>query len=806
LNLNNTVIRIKAGASLDPTQDYLLATVSGSLSGAVNPAPIWDVQPNNYSAFVPMVTNGNQIVLHALSLPPSLTSASVSPTVLGRNENLFISAAGAPGTYQISNLTANASSVGGASALVLVADGAGDYTNSVQISAAFAPSGGLPISITITDSNGISSGTNFTVSVIVTNRTWNGGSGSDNNWGSNPNWATGAGPGFVGDAVVFGGSTRLTPNMETNYSLTGLTFNNSAGSFTVGTSGKYLTLTGAGVTNNSVNQQTVNVPISLGAAQSFNAASGNLAFGQNITNNGNLLTVLGSSNTTISGVISGTGGLTKNGTGTVTLANVCSYSGLTAVNAGSVIFSGAGTSSLAGGFKVAGGLLQITAGTVNVPVAANSGNPSLTNGGNMTVSGGALNISSGANQAWFPIGDTSGQTSTLTISGGSIYVTNAYGTEVARQGSGTLTITSGGFTNADISNTGFIIGDQSTAQTGTVNLNGGVLAVNKIVSNNGTNSFNFDGGTLKPTGVNTSTFWVNSSKLAARVKENGGTINNNGVAIIIAQPLLHGGSNATDGGLIFAGNAKTTLTGGNTYTGDSVVTAGTLALTNSGALASSSIVISNGATFDVSGVGFTLGAGQTIKGGGTVRGATTINGTVSPGSSIGVLTFNTPPILNGTAVMEINRTNAVNADRLVVNGAFNYGGKLTVTNIGPAPQSGDSFTLFTATSYTGSFGTTNLPTLAPGLGWQFNASGNILTVVQTVATNSPPISFAASTGILTLSWPADHMGWRLQVQTNTITTGLGSNWFDVAGSSQTNSVLIPIDTDNDSVFYRLVYP
>ena len=36
---------------------------------------------------------------------------------------------------------------------------------------------------------------------------------------------------------------------------------------------------------------------------------------------------------------------------------------------------------------------------------------------------------------------------------------------------------------------------------------------------------------------------------------------------------------------------------------------------------------------------------------------------------------------------------------------------------------------------------------------------------------------------LTLSWPADHTGWRLQAQTNNPTTGLGTNWFDVPGSA-----------------------
>jgi hypothetical protein len=59
---------------------------------------------------------------------------------------------------------------------------------------------------------------------------------------------------------------------------------------------------------------------------------------------------------------------------------------------------------------------------------------------------------------------------------------------------------------------------------------------------------------------------------------------------------------------------------------------------------------------------------------------------------------------------------------------------------------------------------------------------------------------------VTLSWPLDHTGYRLQAQTNTLATGLGTNWVDVAGASTTNKVVIPVSTGNGSVFYRLIYP
>jgi hypothetical protein len=59
---------------------------------------------------------------------------------------------------------------------------------------------------------------------------------------------------------------------------------------------------------------------------------------------------------------------------------------------------------------------------------------------------------------------------------------------------------------------------------------------------------------------------------------------------------------------------------------------------------------------------------------------------------------------------------------------------------------------------------------------------------------------------LTLSWPADHIGWRLQSQTNSLSVGLGTNWADVSGSTTTNQVITPVDAANGSVFFRMIYP
>ena len=59
---------------------------------------------------------------------------------------------------------------------------------------------------------------------------------------------------------------------------------------------------------------------------------------------------------------------------------------------------------------------------------------------------------------------------------------------------------------------------------------------------------------------------------------------------------------------------------------------------------------------------------------------------------------------------------------------------------------------------------------------------------------------------LQLSWPADHLGWRLESQTNSLGHGLGTNWVTVTGSSATNQMSFPFGLGNRSVFFRLAYP
>jgi hypothetical protein len=86
---------------------------------------------------------------------------------------------------------------------------------------------------------------------------------------------------------------------------------------------------------------------------------------------------------------------------------------------------------------------------------------------------------------------------------------------------------------------------------------------------------------------------------------------------------------------------------------------------------------------------------------------------------------------------------------------------------------------------------------------------NIYTVNVTLQPNLTParLTNSVSGSTLTLSWPADHLGWHLQAQTNALAAGLKTNaWLTLPGSDLVTQTNFSILKTNPTVFYRMTYP
>ena len=323
---------------------------------------------------------------------------------------------------------------------------------------------------------------------------------------------------------------------------------------------------------------------------------------------------------TISGVISGAGSLVKIGSGKLTLSGTNTYTGSTAITAGTVSIandSGLGAapgSATAGHLTINGGILQSTANFTlssnrGVALGASHGTFNVDGSTALTIAGiisGANNIIKSGNGTLVLSGINTYSGAT-TISAGTLNISGqlgsgTYSNTINNSGVFEFSSSSNQALSGIISNTGNLIKSGSgiltlsatNTYTGTTTISGGVISINGEAGLGATpgspsaGHLTLNGGTLKPT----ATFTLNSNRGIALGTSHGTIDLDTGLT------LTYGGIVAGSNNLTKSGSGTLLLSGTSSYSGQTIINAGKLQVT--GTLADTNdVLVSAGATYDV---------------------------------------------------------------------------------------------------------------------------------------------------------------------------------------------------------------
>lgn len=682
------------------------------------------------------------------------------------------------------------------------------------------------------------------------------------------NWFNAGSPDFFYDTdnVLFDNSGSNTPSIYlTTTLLPGSVTVNSTNDYDFAGAGSLITSgnlikSGSGTLTLEVSNTYANVTITAGTVQIGSGVTSGTLTANSVTNNGSLV-FNRSDAITVANAISGGGSLTQAGSGSTSLNASNSYNGATLVNNGIVyVRNNTALGSAAGGTTVASGAeLYIVENTPNIGPEALSlggtgvggvgalrkgGSSATAFGGTVTLTANTLiSIDAGASLTLTNATgiDGSGANANLTLTGatntsiGSVAGTVKLGTgglTINSASSGAWSLNSTGiYSGGVVVNGGVLnVGHSQALGAGTltvtnaaqqVNIAAGLAVTNPIVLGPGTGSGSVGNGLIS--GPATS-----------------GTATITGPIQINAGPGTFGsGPNA--GGHFNGGNNS----GGLVITGPITVDAPTTyvfhranRLTISGGAGSSYTVFRNEATLALgqnNGLLTTATLDEDGSGGGCTFDLNGFNQTLAGIYGIGLLTNSSAGSV--TLTLTAGSTNAfggtikddgVNKISIVATGGTNnlsgantYTGNTTVNGgtleIGQATLAASS--TVTATSgailqldFTGTnkvFGLVlNGSSQTPGV-YSSNTSPTYITgpgslLVQPGPSGPGYITNNVSGGVLSLSWPAGQ-NWRLQIQTNSLTSGLGTNWVDVTPGTAT-STNITVNPTLPTAFYRLIYP
>jgi autotransporter-associated beta strand protein len=660
--------------------------------------------------------------------------------------------------------------------------------------------------------------------------------GADNSWNTTSlDWTNAAGGGGIvpfaqNDGALFddrsgGGSVdaeqaTVPYNIKVN-TVDGYMFTSSGGLGSL--SGQSaLTKLGSGTLNiDLTNNLSGPVLVSAGILQIGNGDSlGSLGSGP-VTNNATISFNRGDTALNVPNTIQGSGRLSFDGGGDTTISGNNSYTGGTLVNAGIVyLTSSTGFGNTSGASVANAAQVYITA---NVNVAqrftlngAGDGNGALRKGGaGLTTNASVLTLASD---------------STIGVDTGATLVLNNTVTGVAAltvNGAGTLTLNTPNNYTGGTTLSGAIIdfGANGAFGPGPVTISG----AGRVVLADGVNFTNFlDATTVNPAAtfgllmVNDNTNGTVTTISGPLEFDSTASTGGNFVGPITSGYLNVTGpiTNTVTGG-VSVRNGFVRLAGGGNYTTLNI-NQGTTSLGASNGISTNATVVmsaSDPATLDLNGFNQIL---QGIQDGATFSEMVT-NSTATPDTLTfdltsgytysGELGGDLALVVNGTGSLYLAGTNtsAYTGNTTVNGGTLELAAPALSPYSTVAVASGAFLQLDFSVTNTVSGLTLNGVKQPLGL-YNGTTSPNYITgsgslqVAVTVATNPVPIAATVSGNTLSLSWPADHLTWILQSQTNSVGTGLANNWVDVAGSGSSTSATITINPTNAAVFYRLRQP